>query len=268
MKSMLNRSLAGMMLLLPVFAIMCGCMRVNVLQAQLPQPGITQPVAEPRPSAQLAIPTEKDPTRHYRVGPKDVLRVDERSDPEISNTYTVTAEGNILLPYIGPVKVADLTVDEIRENLKKVLGDYGIRTPNPQVGVQTYLSKVVYVVGQVATPGPIIMNADMLTVQQAVVAAGFPTPDAALKKTKVITPHPVNPVVREVNLDDILYRGKMEHNMMLSPGDYVYIPAKYNVNLGGAIDELIRPFQGISDLYYRMSFYNNGGYGGYNNNND
>ncbi len=47
---------------------------------------------------QATIPLEKDPTKHYRVGPKDVLRVDERADPEISNIYTVTARGNILLP--------------------------------------------------------------------------------------------------------------------------------------------------------------------------
>ncbi|MEN6625173.1 MAG: polysaccharide biosynthesis/export family protein [Candidatus Sumerlaeia bacterium] len=241
-----------------------GCMRVNIMP--VPQPGITGPIAEPRPEVQLPTPLEKDPTRHYRVGPKDVLHVDERSDPDMNQDYIVTAEGNIILPYIGPVKVADQTVDEIRENLKKVFSDYGIRTPSPQVGIKEYKSKVVYVVGQVAHPGPIVMNADMLTVQEAVVAAGFPTPEAALKKTRIITPHPLNPVVREINLDDILYRGKMEHNMMLSPGDYIYIPAKYNVNLGGAIDEVLRPFQGITDLYYRAQFYDY--YGNNNNNND
>lgn len=264
MKTKLNAGVVRLAWILPAIAMLSGCVRVNVLQTQPTMADgekavVTRPVAEPRPALQATIPTEKDPTRHYRVGPKDILRVDERADPEISNIYTVTAEGNILLPFIGPVKVADQTVDEIRENLKKVLSAT-IREPNPQVGVQQYLSKVVYVVGQVSTPGPIVMNADMLTVQQAVIAAGFPTPDAALKKCKVITPHPVNPVVREINLDDILYRGKMKQNMMLSPGDYVYIPAKYNVNLGAAIDEVLRPFQGITDLYYRAQFttYNNG----------
>lgn len=263
MKTKLNAGVVRLAWILPAIVMLSGCVRVNMLQTQPVLPRgegpLMQPVAEPRPAAQATIPLEKDPTKHYRVGPKDVLRVDERADPEISNIYTVTAEGNILLPYIGPVKVADQTVDEIRENLKKVLSAT-IREPNPQVGVQQYLSKVVYVVGQVSTPGPVVMNADLLTVQQAVIAAGFPTPDAALKKCRVITPHPTHPIVREINLDDILYRGKMEQNMMLSPNDYVYIPSKYNVNLGGAIDEVLRPFQGITDLYYRATFYNNNGY--------
>lgn len=243
----------GYLALITMILIGPGCVRMDILPGAREE--ITRPLAEPRRLTQLEIPLEKDPTVRYRVGPRDVIRIDERRDPDISDLYTVTAEGFVLLPFIGPVRVQDMTTDEIAEMLVEVLREYGIRDPSPQVGVLEYNSKVVYVVGQIANPGPVVMNADMLTVQQAVVAAGFPTPEAALKATRVISPDYRNPIVRQINLGDVLYAGIMEENMLLRPGDYVYIPSKHNVNLAGAIGELLRPVSEVTNLYYRAYFF-------------
>ena len=238
-----------------------GCVKMKIMETR---EEVRRPVAEPRMIQEVSYPLEKDPTRRYRVGPKDVLFIDERQDPELTKNYVVTAEGNILLPYLGALKVSELTAEQIQEAVNGALTEY-IRSPDAKVGIAEYNSKVVYVLGQVNKPGPIVMNADALTVQEAVIAAGFPTPDASLKRTRVITPAMYNPIVLQVNLDEILYRGVMEENVMLEPGDYVFVPSRYNVNLAGAIEELLRPIQGISDLYYRSQFYESGGgYGGGN----
>ncbi len=239
--------------LLVVMVCLAGCLRMEIMP--LPVEETTRPIAEPRMLSQLDLPLDIDTTQPYRVGPRDVIRIDERRDPEITNEYIVTAEGYILVPFIGPIKVQDMTTDEIAQMLVGVLREYGIRDPDPRVGIQEYNSKVVYVLGQVNNPGPVVMNADVLTVQQAVVAAGFPTPDAALKKTRVIKPDLHHPVVRQVSLDQVLFEGRMEDNMVLRPGDYVYVPSKYNVNLAGAIGELLRPVQEVGNLYYRAMFF-------------
>lgn len=247
-----------------------GCLRLNVMPQATA--GMTVPMSEPRPVANLNVPHEKDPTSIYRIGARDVLRIDVRKDPAISQPtgYTVTEEGNVLLPYIGPVNVADLTAADAEKKLNTLLAQY-IRDPEAKVGIQDYRSKFVYVVGQVARPGRVIMRADMLTLQEAVFQAGLPTPDAALQRTKVITPSYENPVVRQIDLTDIIYKGRMAENILLKPGDYVYVPAKQSSNLTAAIADLIRPIDEVVSVGYRASYSGgNGwfGFGGNNNNNN
>lgn len=196
-------------------------MKLNVLPGAKQQ--LTAPLSAPREGSQLEYELTKPANRIYRVGPKDVLQVDVRKDPTLTKTYTVTAEGNILLPNIGALRVAELTASEIESRLNETLSAY-IREPDAKVGVQDYQSKVIYVVGQVANPGPQPMKADMLTVQEAVFGAGLPTPEASLKRTHVITPDYEKPVVRQVNLNDILYKGRMADNILLRPNDIVYVP--------------------------------------------
>jgi protein involved in polysaccharide export with SLBB domain len=248
---------------LAVLGLCAGCMRFDVLPRGAPN--LTVPFSKPRAVDDQNLELIKSPTRIYRIGPKDVIRVDVRKDPTFSQQpYTVTAEGNIFLPNIGSVRIADLTTQEAEAKLNQVLAanDY-IREPDAKVGVLEYQSKVV--VGQVANPGPQVMKADMLTLQEAIFGAGLPTPDASLKRTHVITPDYTNPVVRQVNLNDIVYKGKMAENILLRPNDIVYVPSRYSTNLSSAIKELLLPFNDINDFRFRSNIANN--YGGNSNGN-
>lgn len=242
---------------LQVFALMAGlallgqgCVRMDVMPK--PDPQATAPLSRPMPADQADVQLVKDPTKIYRIGPKDVLQIDVRKDPSLTRPYTVTAEGNVLLPNIGPVRVAELTTQEVEAELNRLLEQF-IREPDVKVGIQDYQSKVVYVVGQVANPGPQVMRADMLTLQEAIFGAGLPLGDAAPKRTRVITPDDENPVVRQIDLTDILYRGRMGENVLLRPNDIVYVPSRYSTNVSAAIRELLVPFNDINDFRYRSN---------------
>jgi polysaccharide export outer membrane protein len=240
--------------------VLTGCVRMAVLP--LADEGIDRPLAEPRPTDELTVPLEKDPTKMYRVGPNDVLRVDVRKDPTLSQLYTVTAEGNVLLPNIGPVLVSDMTTQEIERGLNEMLTQF-IREPDVKVGVQDYRSKVIWVIGQVNKPGPQVMRADVLKLHEAIYAAGLPGSEAALKRTRVITPDDKSPIVRQIDLTGILYEGRMAEDILLEPNDIVYVPARYSSNLSAAIRELIKPAQDITSLRARMNMGDNNS----NNNN-
>jgi polysaccharide export outer membrane protein len=249
-------------------ALTPGCLRVNVM----PQPKheVVASMSEPKPVDRLVVPREKDPTKQYRIGPRDVLRIDVRKDPAISQVggYMVTEEGNILLPYIGAVQVADLTSSEAEKKLNTLLAEY-IREPDAKVGLLDYRSKYIYVVGQVARPGRQIMRADMMTLQEAVFNAGLATPDAALTRAKVITPADEYPIVLQIDLTNIIFKGRMAENIMLQPGDIVYVPAKQSANLTAAIIDLIRPATVVAGTARDITdAYNNIRYGNNNNNNN
>jgi polysaccharide biosynthesis/export protein len=239
-------------ILLAGAAILTGCVRMQVLPTGAP--GLRMPLSEPRPVANLDVPHSKDPSKIYRIGPRDVLRIDVRKDPTltIATGYPVTEEGNILVPNIGPVQVANLTTREVEDKVNSILSQY-IREPDVKVGVMQYLSKVIYVVGQVNRPGRQVMRADMLTLQEAIFDAGLPASEAAMQRTKVITPDPQHPVVRQIDLTDILYKGKMSENILLKPNDIVYVPARYSSNLSAVIAELTRPIDQVSGSIIRSS---------------
>ena len=245
----------GAVILIALFVMpLTGCLRMNVIPKA--QKGSTSALSEPRPVDHLAVPLKKNPARIYRVGPDDVLRVDVLKDLTLSQLYTITQEGNILVPNIGPVLVQDLTTEEIAQKLDEVLAKF-IRDPQAKVGVQEYRSKKVYIIGQVALPGELIMHADMLTLQEAIVAAGMPTEQAALSRVQVINPALENPVVRQINVADILYKGKMAENIMLKPGDQVFVPARYTFNLVGAIRDFFAPITTVRQSLYQINSSNN-----------
>jgi protein involved in polysaccharide export with SLBB domain len=231
-----------------------GCLRAPVIPTA--KPSITSNVSAPRPYDRADVLLEKDPTQIYRIGARDILRIDVRKEPSLSESYTVTAEGNILLPNIGPIRVMELTGSEIEDMLNQVLAQY-IREPEVTVGIQEYNSKVIYVVGQVSRPGPQIMRADMLTLQEAIFGAGLPTSLANLHRTRVITPDVESPIVRQINLGDIIYKGKMAENILLSPDDIVYVPSKVAGSISQAIRDVLRPVDDVASVRFRATFDNN-----------
>jgi protein involved in polysaccharide export with SLBB domain len=263
-RRLMNRA-GRLPVLLALAAILpLGCVRMQVI----PQAGnnaVQLPLSEPRPVDKLKVPLSPNPTHAYHIGPRDVIRVDVRKDPTLSQAYTVTEEGYILLPIIGAFKVADLTTAEAEVKLNQMLSEY-INEPEAKVGVQDYRSKTIRVVGQVNTPGEVVMKADLLTLQDAIFNAGLPNNQAAIQRTLVITPALEHPLVRQIDLTDIIYKGRMSENMMLKPNDIVYVPARYSINLQAAIQELIGPFNQVAQFSYYLNGSNNNGNGSNNNN--
>ena len=241
----------NLLIIAGLLILMTGCLRVPVIPTA--KPTITSHISVPRPYDLANVPLEKDPTKIYRIGARDVLRLDVRKEPSLSDSYTVTAEGNILLPNIGPIRVMELTGSEVEEMLDQVLAQY-IREPEVAVGIKEYNSKVIYVVGQVARPGPQIMRADMLTLQEAIFGAGLPTRLANLHRTRVITPDVTNPVVRQIDVGDIIYKGKMAENILLSPDDIVYVPSKISGSVSQAIRDVLRPVDDVGSVRFRARF--------------
>lgn len=259
----LNQGLSRSLIILTAALMpLTGCVRMAVMPVADAE--IDLPIAEPRPTDTIDVPIEKDRTKLYRVGANDILQIEVAKDPTIKGLYTVNGEGQVLIPYVGPVAVADLTTKEIESKLNTELATY-IREPGTIVGVSEHRSKVVWVVGQVNSPGPVTMRADMMTLQEAVFAAGLFTTDAAIKRTRVITPDYEHPIVREINLTDVLLRGKMRENMLLQPNDIVFIPDRYSTHLTSAIRELLAPIQDVADFNARLEA---GGFGSNNNNNN
>ena len=160
----------------------------------------------------------------YTLGIEDVIQVSVLRHPEVSGQYVINGEGNIQYEFIGDVQVIGLTKDEIAKLLVEKLSNY-IISPEVTVKIAGYNSKVVYVIGEVGRPGKIYMRGNTITIREALVQAGLPLLSAKGGKTLLITPSSDgHPQQKNVNVDKLLYKGDLRENLVMSPGDTLYVP--------------------------------------------
>ena len=98
------------------------------------------------------------PGPDYVISPGDALQIEVWGEETLSKTYPVGPVGTINMPQVGQVSLADLTVDQAQQVLTKRLGAL-LRSPHVTLSVNETLSlRKVYVLGFVATQGPVELH--------------------------------------------------------------------------------------------------------------
>jgi polysaccharide export outer membrane protein len=92
-----------------------------------------------------------NPVADYVVGPGDVLSITVLREPELTNKFSIAADGTLDFPWIGRVMAGGRTVRSIEEEISKRLldGKYLIIRPEISIQIQEFRSQFVYVQGEV-----------------------------------------------------------------------------------------------------------------------
>ena len=177
------------------------------------------------------------------LGPKDVLQITVSNHPEFSSKVTVAADGTITLPLTGDnLRVDGLTKDEVAWEVTRVMNKY-VKTPRVAVDVVDYNSKVYYVFGEVAKPGKFPMADSVVTLRDALIESGFRQKTAALGRVHVVTPDPEDPTCRIIDAAQIIYKGRLRHDVVLKPGDVVYVPNTVLDKTSFVLGQILSPIQ-------------------------
>jgi polysaccharide export outer membrane protein len=92
---------------------------------------------------------------NVKLGPGDLLEITVFGVPDLQSKSRISGSGDLYLPLIDYVHVADLTIDEAQELIQKRLQDGGfVRDPHVTVFVEEAQSQAVTMVGELAHPGP------------------------------------------------------------------------------------------------------------------
>jgi polysaccharide export outer membrane protein len=119
-------------------------------------------------SSPLPADTPGD-SRAYKLAPGDHIIVTVFNQPELSTDVVVDGAGNIVLPFLEPIGVENLTILECQNLIRDRLADGILRKPS--VSVRIVELRPLYVSGDVRTPGAYPFRFGV-TVQSAVALAG------------------------------------------------------------------------------------------------
>lgn len=164
----------------------------------------------------------------YKIGVDDSVQVRVWRNPELSVTVPVRPDGKISVPLIGDVQAGGLSPEQVAADVKQKLSYY-IRDPNVTVIVTNLSSHEflnrVRVTGAVRQPKSMPYRPGM-TVLDAVLEAGGVNDFASPNGTKLYRKTKSKTAVMNVELGDILKKGKLRTNVELMPGDVITVPER------------------------------------------
>ncbi len=180
----------------------------------------------------------------YRIGPKDVLTLTIHAGGEKQHeaNLTVSARGMINAPFIGPVKAGRLTPSQLEEKITEPLAKDYFVNPKVNILVKEYHSLHYYVSGAVEKPGMYESTSETSLLELIAKAEGVKPDrgnvayimrnaahevDAGVKAADLASP--TEPI--KVDLKRLLDEGDMSVNVVLKPGDVVYIPLGKSLDL-------------------------------------
>lgn len=182
------------------------------------------------PNLKLATPL------NYILGPDDELLVNVYGVQEYTGELLVSAEGNIMIPNVGQVRVAGLTIEAAAQKLKSIMEDKiypYLRNGGSKLSVT--LSKIrsikVTVIGA-NRPGNLTVSS-LATVFNVLYLSGGPNEFGSFREIELVRG---NKVERKIDLYRMLLKGDQSDNIGLKDNDVIRIPAyKKRVEIQGQV---------------------------------
>ena len=191
-------------------------------QASAVAPAKQSPSALPPGPSEKAGAVDEDYSGgpKYRVGPEDILHVSVWDNKELTLDVIVRPDGKISLPLIQDIQAEGLTAAELGDVIHQKLLAF-IKEPQVTVIITQVNAPKIFVIGNVARPGPYPLRSDMSVLQALSLAGGF-TPFASPKSIKIIRNKGGTQELRKINYFDVVDSG--EGNYLLKSGDTIVVP--------------------------------------------
>jgi len=124
------------------------------LAAQSAETQATPPAIGNAAVMPVRVPQGETPMSALRLEAGDLIEIGVYNVPELTTKARVSSKGEIYLPLIDYVHVADLTAEEAGGVIQKRLADGGfVKNPHVTLFVDQYASQGASVLGEVAKPG-------------------------------------------------------------------------------------------------------------------
>ena len=203
-------------------------------------------------SPSLNIPTPQS----YVIGSGDQLLLDVYGASQQSYDLSVSPEGRVFIPNVGPVQVGGSSIAAATVRINSALGRIysGLNGSNPNTFTQLRLGNIrsikVSMVGELTKPGTYTLPS-FATVFNGLYAAGGPNENGAFRKIQVYRD---SRLVATVDIYEFLSKGDQSSNITLHDNDVVIVPpVETRVEIIGPVRREglfeVKPGESLDDLY-------------------
>jgi len=164
-------------------------------------------------------------TRDYLLQPGDQIEVSVFRVPDASRTVTIRSDGRVSLPIVRDIQAAGRSIPELTAELELSMA---ARLINPEVSINVLNPRDarVYVLGEVARPGPIPFRT-VATAAQAIADAGGITRSGSQTQVALVRLENdgflTGRALKSIDSGDTAFYVALQQ-MVLQPGDLVIVP--------------------------------------------
>lgn len=190
-----------------------------------------------RRNARMFEPSSTGPVDpSYRLGVGDRVQLIMTGGVEFAYSLEVRSDGTIIVPQVGQIGVAGLTLDAaralVRNRAGQVYSGVGSGRVNVDLSVARVRASQVFVIGEAEVPGAHQVSA-LSTVFHAIARAGGPTERGSFRRIEL---RRAGRVVRSIDLYNYLLRGDASDDIRIEQGDIIFVPlADRVVSIHGAV---------------------------------
>jgi polysaccharide export outer membrane protein len=199
-----------------------GTSQQPTIQTPAPSASEAQKPANPAPADTSDDNSKRAPrnTPQLKLGIGDLVEVNVYGVPELTTKTRVSSSGDLYLPLVNYIHVADLTIEEAQQLIEKRLAEGGfVRDPHVSLLIDEFSSQGVSMLGEIAKPGIYPVLGDRRLVD-LITAAGGLTDRAGREVTITHRDQPDKPEI--VTLDRTL-TANPDSNVPIFPGDSVEV---------------------------------------------
>ncbi|WP_082878258.1 MULTISPECIES: SLBB domain-containing protein [unclassified Oleiphilus] len=176
------------------------------------------------------IPVSND----YVLGPGDTLKVELYGKESKSYQLGIDAQGKVYFPELGPLNVAGLSFEEVKNKLRDEVSKRMIGV-KASISMGELKSIRVFVLGEAYVPGSYVVSS-LSTITNALVLSGGISESGSLRNIQLKRK---GELVQTLDLYELLLKGDTSNDAALRSGDVVFIPPVGNT--AGVDGEVRRP---------------------------
>ena len=183
------------------------------------------------------------------MGTSDTININLTDTDDLDGVYKIDQEGMIDLPFIGKIKLSELTLNEAQNLLLQIIESF-YKNPDLQIGIEEFNSNKVYIVGAVRNQITIPLDEQPLSLIEAAIKANFnPGSDNKSFGTSGLLRREGK--VYKINLTNTFKNKDEKENFYLKRNDVIFIDK--NLNSIHVFGEVSRSGIYFPDLNYSLT---------------
>jgi polysaccharide export outer membrane protein len=223
--------------------LVAGCASSRAVPSATRASGATAQAAVGRPTTlppapAVSLQPPADAGDDYKLSARDQITVLVLGQKDLTRTVRLNESGSVTLPLVGDLQAAGLSAAELERRIEaKLRGGY-LLNPRVTVTVVEFQGRQVAVLGSVHQPGAVTLKSNYTTMLAALSdAQGVKEGADRIAYVVRARPRPGEPQPLTVDLEALLRQGDPRYNVVVEPGDSIYVPETNTYYATGEVEK-------------------------------